>query len=190
MVRNRLSLVLLSLSLFACHTQRSHAEPSSKTRVTAGAAPASSVDSSKLRLVPGRAGLEDTGFVHVYGEVINETGQAVENGTVHVDLLHAQGKSVGVGGWLSVHKKEIGAPAGETARGDVPYVPAGGSTPFHSIRDTKKIQGTYASHKLSVTARPARGPKPTAEIEAPQAQKGQADLVMLKGTFKVTGSEK
>ncbi len=149
----------------------------------------SGIDMSKLRLVPGRAGLEETGFVHVYGEVINETGQPVEAVTVAVDLLDAQGKSLDVGGWLSVHKKEIGAPARETARGEIHYVPAGGSTPFHYVRDTKKIQGTYASHKLSVTARPVTGPMPTAQIDGPSTEKGQGNLVMLKGTFKVTGAE-
>jgi len=182
---------LLSAALFACHTSPSHAEPSSSARVTSGSAatPSSKIDMAKLRLVPGRAGREDTGFVQIYGEVVNETGQPIENVKVHVDLLDAQGKSLDVGGWLSTYKEEIGAQRGEVALGEIRYIPAGGSTPFHYVRDTSKIKGTYASHKLTVTAQPVSGSMPTATIDAPQAVKGDNDLVMLKGTFKVTGSE-
>lgn len=171
------------------------APPAPKKALTPKSSP-NQADPSKLKIEVGRAGLQETNFVEIYGEVHNNTGQAIEFVTVHIDLLDKSGNTLDVGGW----HREItrgggdGSPprvpiqSAETARGELHYVPAGGSTPFHYIRDASKIKGTYSGHRLSVTARTRSQPIPTATVDGLTTKNGELGQVDLKGTYKVTGS--
>lgn len=168
-----------AMCLAACQVASADQQPSVKKSPTV--APA--VSPSSLRLEVGRAGLEDTSFVQIFGEVFNETGQPIENVVVHVELLDKDGKPLDVGGW---HREIMHE---ELARGEVQWVPAGASTPFHYIRDASKIKGTYASHRLTVTARPARSASmPLAAVEGITTTPRDFDQVDLKGTLRVTGT--
>jgi hypothetical protein len=180
-------------ALIACQPTNAIAgEPEAAPTAAAAAAPKKALtpksgsqqqaDPSKLKIEVGRAGLQETNFVEIYGEVHNNTGQPIEFVTVHIDLLDKAGNALDVGGW---HREVHNA---ETARGELHYVPAGGSTPFHYIRDASKIKGTYGGHRLTVTARTRTAPMPTATIEGLTTKTGEFGQVDLKGNYKVTGS--
>jgi hypothetical protein len=187
-----LGFAVLAATLIACQpTSAIAGEPAPKKASTPKAASSSSTttktttaDPSKLKIEVGRVGLQETNFVEIFGEVHNNTGQAIEYVTVHIDLLDKAGNPLDVGGW---HREVHNA---ETARGEIHYVPAGGSTPFHYIRDAAKIKGTYGGHRLTVTARArsSSAPMPTAAIEGLTTKNSDLGQVDLKGTLKVTGS--
>ena len=185
-----LGFVAVAAALVACHPTNAiagettaDAAPTTAPKKAVTPKPASqAADPAKLKIEVGRAGLQETNFVEIYGEVQNNTGQAIEFVTVHIDLLDKAGNPLDVGGW---HREVHNA---ETARGELHYVPAGGSTPFHYIRDASKIKGTYGSHRLTVTARTRTAPMPTAAIEGLTTKSGEFGQVDLKGTYKVTGS--
>jgi hypothetical protein len=178
MLKIRSLATITALLVLVC--QSADAAPTAPAKTTAAAAAA--VDASKLRVEVGRAGLEDESYVHIFGEVHNDTGQPIEAVKVHIELLDAKGAPLEVGGWHREVMKE------ELALGEMHYVPAGGSTPFHYIRDAKKIKGTYGSHRIRATARPRTTPMPTVAIEGLSAKPQDMGQVDLKGTFKVTGT--
>jgi len=192
MLKKMVSSVGCAAALFVLACQPAIAgEPDAKNekaaqvkKPAAAAPPAakSTLDASKLRLEVGRAGLTDSNFVEIFGEVHNDTGQPIEWVKINIELVDKDGNALDVGGW---HREVVNA---EHARGELHYVPAGGSTPFHYIRDASKIKGTYAGQKMTVTARPRTGPMPTAVVEGLNATPRDLGQVDLKGTLKITGT--
>lgn len=206
-----LAMAAMVLSLGACKPQstlRDEAAPSARASIAppvasaaspaapsassppapraAGSGPAG--DAPKLRIDIGRAELESTGFVHVLGEVHNETGQPVQRIQVYIDLLDAQGNVLAVDGVTRKPPADLGLVSGERAIGEVVYVPAGGTTPFHYIRDAKKIRGTYAGQRARAVAGAAPATFPIATIDSPRAAHLERDQMMLEGSFKVEGA--
>lgn len=151
----------------------------------------SSLDTSKLRIVEGKTGTDpETGYLHLYGVVTNETGQPVEGVKVTLELFDPSGAPIDVDGWHKVAQKEAHAGDKEYTRGEVHYLPPGASTPYHYLRDPHKMKGTYGSHKLTATARARTAPMPTAQIASVTTTvvpNGFGE-VTLRGTF-VNGRE-
>ncbi len=124
----------------------------SAERAASGAVPASS--SSKggtlaLTVIEGRAEVEDTGFLHIIGLIRNDTPKWIESAKVSVLLFDADGKPIGVDSIAAAEG------FGESALGMRHNVPPGEVTPFHYIRDIKKLARPYASHKLEPRAFPS-----------------------------------
>lgn len=159
---NRLVVLPALLALLACKGG-SRAEAASETGKTesaerqAGAVvPASASGSSKsggtlaLTVIEGRSGEED-GFVHILGLIRNDTPKWIESPKVSVILLDADGKPIGVDSIAAAEG------FGESALGMLHNVPPGEVSPFHYIRDVKKLERPYASHKLEPKAFPSDG---------------------------------
>jgi len=126
---------------------------------TAARPPArSGVDPSRLVLVEGRARLDvETGFLKIPGEIRNDTGQWITSACVAVRLFDAAGKEISTSSIATAVSEDLGREPGEFVYADRTFIPPGEVGVFMFMRDVKKIHGTYASHKLSVTARPAEG---------------------------------
>ena len=121
-------------------------------------------ESANLQLIVGEAGLdEETGFVNIFGEVRNDTGGWIKSVRIDVDLLDADGRSLGVSSVATAVAEDLGQEdALDFVYSDRDFVPPGETAPFGYIRDAKKVGGRYASHRLSVSARPlaaAEAPK-------------------------------
>lgn len=157
MIRSSTALAIpLVLALLACKGS-SRAEPADTTktasaeRQASSVVPASSSSPSKsgalaLTVIEGRAEVEDTGFLHILGLIRNDTGKWIESPKVHVLLLDANGKNI------SVDSIAAAEGFGESALGMLHNVPPGEVSPFHYIRDVKKLARPYASHKLEPKA--------------------------------------
>jgi len=159
----------------------------SVTSASPAASPARApFDASKLKIVEGKTGTDPvTGYLHLYGVVKNETGVAVENVKIMIDLFDTKGAPLGVEGWHKVAQKEAHAGEKERALGHVFYLPPGASAPYHYLRDPKKLAGAYGSHKLVATANASRGPRASARIDAMSTRvvpDGHGE-VTLTGTF-------
>ncbi len=123
--------------------------------------------STGLTIVDGFAGVdpETKAFIHIAGEVKNETGGWVSHVKLDLELLDSDGKPILVTGISQGVKEDIGldANAPETILGDRMYVPPGESTSFFYIRDVAKLSGKkYGRHTLKASARKeANAPKVT-----------------------------
>lgn len=114
--------------------------------------------STGLTIVEGFAGVDPVTneFIHIAGEVKNETGGWISHVKLDLELLDADGKPIMVTGISEGVKQDMGkgADAPETILGDRMYVPPGESTPYFYIRDVAKLSGKkYGSHKLKAQAR-------------------------------------
>jgi hypothetical protein len=145
------------------------------------------IDPPKLVVVEGRSGVFDE-FVHVVGEVKNETATPLQFVKVTIDLLDASGKPLDVVGWHKIAAREAHVPDDERAYVDVPYLPAGASAPFHYIRDVRKIRGTYARHRLRASGVPAPANGPIARVEDVTMTLGAFDTVQVEGKVRVVSS--
>jgi len=146
---------------------------------------------AKLVVVAGRAGLkEDTGFVEIFGEVRNNTGGWILTPRIDVDLLDASGRSLGVKSIATAVAEDMGQEnALDFTYADRDFVPPGEVAPFHYIRDTKKIGGTYASHRLNVSARPIPAAEaPVVVIEGFSTKSDEDGRLLARGVIKNTGT--
>lgn len=111
------------------------------------------VDPAKLEVEVGKAGLDESGFVHIVGEIRNNTGGWIESTRINVDLLDSEGKSLLVRSIATAVAEDLGeAKALDFTYAHRYFVPPGEVTPFHYLRDAKKIGGVYASYALHVAA--------------------------------------
>lgn len=128
------------------------------TTAAARPAPKGGVDASKLVIVEGRARLDaETGFLKIPGEIRNDTGQWITSACVSIRLFDAAGKELTTSSVATAVAEDLGREPGEFVYADRTFIPPGEVGVFQFLRDVKKIRGTYASHKLSVTARPVSG---------------------------------
>lgn len=113
-----------------------------------------------LEIVEGRAFLDPmTNFVKIAGEVRNNSPHWVVSPRIDVELFDADGKKLSVSSIAVAAAADAGRPnADDSARTERVYVPPGGTAVFQYLRDAKKIGGTYASHRLSVSAHKASAP--------------------------------
>lgn len=120
-----------------------------------------------LTIVEGFAGVDPVTneFIHIAGEVKNETGAWISHVKLYLQLMDTDGKPILVTGISEGVKQDmgLGADAPETILGDRMYIPPGESTPYFYIRDVAKLSGKkYGSHKLKAVARKAdKAPKVT-----------------------------
>ena len=123
--------------------------------------------SAGLTIVEGFAGIDPVTneFLHIAGEVKNETGGWVTHVKLYLQIMDTDGKPILVTGISEGVKQDmgLGADAPETILGDRMYVPPGESTPYFYIRDVAKLSGKkYGSHKLKVVGRKVdKAPKVT-----------------------------
>ena len=113
-----------------------------------------------LEIVEGRAFLDPvTNFVKIAGEVRNNSPHWVVSPRIDVELFDADGNKLSVSSIAVAAAADAGRPnADDAARAERVYVPPGGTAVFQYLRDAKKIGGTYASHRLSVSAHKADAP--------------------------------
>jgi hypothetical protein len=147
--------------------------------------------SANLQIMVGRAGVDrDTGFVEIFGEVRNDTGEWILTPRIDVDLLDARGESLGV-------KSVATAVAEDMGKGDAldstyalrDFVPPGEVAPFHYIRDAKKIGGTYASHRLRASARAIPAAEaPVVVIEGFSHESDKHGTLLARGVIRNTGT--
>jgi hypothetical protein len=110
-----------------------------------GAEPGSA--DSVLEVIEGHSRVEDTGFVHVLGEIRNKSDQWLEFVAVDLTLLDAEGKPINVDSVAAADGR------GEGVYSERDFVPPGEVAIFHYIRDVKKLARPYASHRLVARAR-------------------------------------
>ncbi|MCC6898115.1 MAG: hypothetical protein IT377_04030 [Polyangiaceae bacterium] len=165
---------------------RADSKAESADRAAGAAVPASS--SSKggtlaLTVIEGRSGLEDTGFLHIIGEIRNDTTKWIESPKVAVLLFDAQGKPIGVDSIAAAEG------FGESALGMRHNVPPGETSPFHYIRDIKKLARPYASHKLEPRAFPADSSfnATVADVKTDKETIGKTEYWRTTGTVKNAG---
>ncbi len=125
---------------------------------------------SKLPLKEGVARVEG-GYVVIPGEVTNLSGGWVRGVRIDVELFDAAGNSL--------LKDRCYAARDHLAPNEV--------TPFKYLRDVTKIRGTYARHKLEVSAVPAPSTL-AAAVEGLQVSR-EGKGFRVKGTLRSTGSE-
>ena len=133
-------------------TETTDPKTKSAERAVGAAVPASSTAKGgtlALTVIEGRAEVEDTGFLHIVGLIRNDTPKWIESAKVSVLLFDAEGKPIGVDSIAAAEG------FGESALGMRHNVPPGEVTPFHYIRDIKKLARPYASHKLEPKAFPS-----------------------------------
>jgi hypothetical protein len=93
------------------------------------------------------------GFLHVLGTVQNNSGQNLESIRYEVSLYDQQGKMIRAENFI---EEELRGECSDQFHGEVASVEAGGQAPFLYLRDQKRIQGAYASHKILAFGRPAK----------------------------------
>lgn len=171
---------------------RAPADPAARTDDTASAeraaraaVPASAKGGGTLALtvIEGRAGVEDTGFLHIVGLIRNDTPKWIESAKVSVVLLDAEGKPIGVDSIAAAEG------FGESALGMRHNVPPGEVTPFHYIRDIKKLARPYASHKLEPRAFPSDGrfDAHAVDVKIDKETIGKSEYWRFSGTVKNAG---
>jgi hypothetical protein len=192
-----LTLIPVLAALLACKaagaSKPSPVEPSGSAESAERAAsevvpasdPASSTSPVAVSVVEGRARVADTGFLHITGEVRNDSGRPIRLVRVDIQLFDAQGKLIGVDSIAAADGH------GESALGLRETVPPGEVDPFHYIRDVAKLSRRYASHKLFARALPADGKiQATVEgVEVAHEKIGDTEYLRVTGTVKNTGSE-
>jgi hypothetical protein len=150
---------------------------------------AQEVGSPPLELVEGRGGLDaETGFVRIAGEVRNRSKHWIQSVRISVRLFDAAGNAISVTSIPTIVAKERGEthPA-DGVYSDRDFVPPGESAPFEYTRDVAKLGGaTYASHKLSVSARQATDP-PSAVVEGFDPKKANDGWYSVTGRIKNVG---
>jgi hypothetical protein len=119
------------------------AEPPSDPEIVTGA----------LTISEGKSGIEEDGFLHIYGEMKNETTDKWIAARVAVDLLDASGKPLGVDSIQAGVAADLGEAAQEHVVVEREVIPPGESSPFHYLREVTKIGGSYAKHTLSPVGR-------------------------------------
>ena len=122
---------------------------------------AEGVDLSLLKIVEGQAGLDaETGFIHIAGEVHNQSREWVLRLRLTVELLDASGHPIRVDSISAAVAQDQGWEPQEFIYTQRTYIPSGEVGVFYYIRDAKKLVGRrYASHRLTVaSARTAVSP--------------------------------
>ncbi|MCC6662924.1 MAG: hypothetical protein IT375_04225 [Polyangiaceae bacterium] len=164
---------------------RGESKAESADRAASAAVPASSSKGGTLALsvIEGRSGVEDTGFLHIIGEIRNDTSKWIESPKVAVVLMDAQGKPIGVDSIAAADG------FGESALGMRHNVPPGEVSPFHYIRDIKKLARPYASHKLEPKAFPADSSfnATVADVKTDKENIGKTEYWRITGTVKNAG---
>lgn len=145
-----------------------------------------------LEIVEGRAFLDPmTNFVKIAGEVRNNSPYWVVSPRIDVELFDADGKKLSVSSIAVAAAADAGRPNAEDAtRAERVYVPPGGTAVFQYLRDAKKIGGTYASHRLSVSAHKASTP-PEVKLDGFSITRLTAELgpdFRAEGKLSNTGS--
>jgi hypothetical protein len=152
---------------------------------------AEAVDPSQLEVEIHHSGIRHQQFVVITGFVHNRSGQAVMGVRLHVDLFDRDGQPAPV---RSISTAARNAKGGDgTDHGVVPlhYLRAGESTPFKYVRDVKSIRGTYASHKVTASARAVPEVEiPVLAVEKVKvAPKGKlTDWSVVAGSIKNVGT--
>jgi hypothetical protein len=150
---------------------------------------AQEVGAPPLELVEGRGGLDaETGFIKIAGEVRNRSKHWIQSVRISVRLFDAAGNAISVTSIPTIVAKERGEthPA-DGVYSDRDFVPPGESAPFEYTRDATKLGGaTYASHKLSVSARQAADP-PSAVVDGFDPKKANDGWYSVTGRIKNVG---
>lgn len=137
-----------------------------------------------LTIVEGRSGVDkDTGFLHIMGMIKNDTSGHIGAPRVAIDLFDADGKPIGVSSIAAADGH------GESALGMRTNVPPGEMSPFHYIRDIKKLARPYASHKLEAKAWPSAGKfNPVAiDVKIDKEMVGKTEYWRVTGNVKNDG---
>lgn len=136
-----------------------------------------------LSVVEGRAEVESTGFLHIVGLIKNDTPKWIESPKVHIVLLDAEGKPIGVDSIAAADGR------GESAYGMRHNVPPGEVSPFHYIRDVKKLARPYASHKLEPKAFPSDGrfDAKAVDVKIDKETIGKTEYWRFSGSVKNAG---
>ena len=143
---------------------------------------AQEVDLSQLKIVEGQAGLDqETGFIHIAGEVHNRSSEWVLRARLTVELLDASGRPIRVDSISSAVAEEQGGEPQEFIYTERTYIPPGEVGVFHYVRDAKKLgRARYASHRLTVaSARRAVNP--------PQVVIDDLQMPLEDGVYTVSG---
>jgi hypothetical protein len=147
------------------------------------------VDPAKLTIVEGHVAFDPNGFLTIAGEVHNKTDTWIHNPRIEVTLLDAQGKAVGVDSIPVIVQKELGEQSpNDAVQASRTFVPPGEFAVFRYIRDAKKIQGAYAKHKLSASARSTTR-KLGVTVEGLNTSKDKNGFYSASGKIKNAGTE-
>lgn len=140
------------------------------------------VDLAQLKIVEGQAGLsQETGFIHIAGEVHNRSSEWVLKPRLTVELLDASGRPIAVDSISTAVAEERGWEPQEFIYTQRTYIPPGEVGVFYYIRDAKKLRGArYAKHRLTVaSARRAVNP--------PQVVIDNLQMPVEDGVYSVSG---
>jgi hypothetical protein len=151
-------------------------------------AEAQDVDLSRLQIVEGQAGVsEDTGFIHIAGEIHNRSSEWVMKPRLTVELLDASGDPIRVDSILAGAAVDAGMEPHEFIYTQRTYIPPGEVGVFYYIRDGKQLRrARYASHRLFVaSARKASNP-PQVVIEELQMPT-EDDVYNVSGRIRNRG---
>lgn len=134
-----------------------------------------------LRIIEGRTGMTESGFVHIPGELVNETGQWLQLVSVQVVLLDASGSPIGVGSIAAAEGY------GESTVVSRAYIAPGERGYFSYLRDAKKLAAPYASHRLSAYGFPSNGNR-DAKLEKVDVTKDEDGHFRVAGSLQSTGT--
>ena len=144
-------------------------------------------EAGKLRLIEGKGWLDsEQGFLKIAGEVKNESGQWITSVKVTIRLYDASGKEINTSSITTEVAKDLHQEPIERVYSERTFVPPGETAVFYFTRDVKSIKGTYASHKLSVSARLAEDP-PTMALTGFKAEKDSDGYFRVTGKIENTG---
>ncbi len=155
-----------------------------------GGAPASaqSIDPSQLEIVVGRAGVNESGFLHIVGEVRNKSKDWLYKPRLRIDFFDPAGQPIRSESIATAVAEDKGMEPHEFVYTDHGFIAPGASGLFHFIRDTSKIKGKYGSHKLSVATARKVSAAPSVEIEGLDIKKdSDSDKRNVVGRIKSKG---
>lgn len=130
----------------------------------------------------------DSNFVHIIGEVRNDTPDTIHSVRFDVTLLDAKGSRLRVASIVTATREDMGeADADDFVMTEREFVPPGEVAVFHYLRDASKIGGAYGSYKLGKPRYETSSKAPKAVLEGFVATKNADGGFDIAGTIKSAG---
>lgn len=141
-----------------------------------------------LRLVPGAVSYDASGFVHISGEIHNDTGHPVCSPEVEVVLEAGDGKPIAVSSIITATKEGLGRAPVDSVVAERFWLPAGEVAVFTYLRDVKKLGGRVpVEHELRPVAGDCPGPVPTVRVEGFVTRSDDVGSHQVAGTLRNVG---
>lgn len=151
-----------------------------------GGAGAQEIDPAQLQIVEGRALTTESGFVRIAGEIRNNSQQWLLKPRIAVELRDKDGRPIQSDSVATAVSEERGWGAQEFVYTERTYIPPGEVGVFEFFRDSAKLGGRYAGHKLTLASSRVATNPPRMTLEG-FATENQEDYKLARGRLKNSG---